>query len=87
MVSPFIKWEHSHTWPVPTQQDFQALAGGNGDKTELTYEIDISPKSEDHYLSGHTINGKTIFPGTGMCLCFTAFRVSEIFFLMLAILV
>jgi len=62
-VSPLIKWDHSQEWSVPTCDDF--LRGGAGGKSSCVFEINAEKESEDHYLIGHKIDGRVLFPATG----------------------
>ncbi|OXB61122.1 hypothetical protein ASZ78_013685 [Callipepla squamata] len=50
LISPYIKWDHSQDWDVPKAEDFPS---------------DVSPDSPDHYLVGHCIDGRVLYPATG----------------------
>ena len=63
MVSPLVKWDHSETWAVPKLEEF--AEGGSGGKAGCVFEIDASESSEDHYLVGHKIDDRVLFPATG----------------------
>ncbi|XP_013390789.1 fatty acid synthase isoform X1 [Lingula anatina] len=65
MISHLVKWDHSQNFSVPTQDDFMALSGSSGKSTAFVYEVDMSPDSPDHYLVGHKIDGRVLFPATG----------------------
>ena len=39
---------------------------GPGGTASCVYEMDASPDSEDHYLDGHVIDGRTLFPAAGL---------------------
>lgn len=62
MISPLVQWDHTSSWNVPRNEDF---VGGSGQNTGADFEIDASPESEDHYLVGHAIDGRVLFPATG----------------------
>ena len=63
MISPFIQsqWDHSLSWEVPTYEDFSQSGKNSGS----VFEINMSHDSEDHYLIGHCIDGRVLFPATG----------------------
>uniref|UniRef100_A0A8D0GNS8 Fatty acid synthase n=1 Tax=Sphenodon punctatus TaxID=8508 RepID=A0A8D0GNS8_SPHPU len=63
LISPYILWDHSQTWDVPKAEDFPTGSGGSGAAT--IYNIDINPESPDHYLVGHCIDGRVLYPATG----------------------
>uniref|UniRef100_A0A8D2NDD8 Fatty acid synthase n=1 Tax=Zonotrichia albicollis TaxID=44394 RepID=A0A8D2NDD8_ZONAL len=63
LISPCIKWDHSQDWDVPTAEDFPA--GSKGSASASVYNIDVSPDSPDHYLIGHCIDGRVLYPATG----------------------
>ena len=63
MISPLIKWDHAQSWQVPKHTDFQS--SGAGGKSGCIFEIDASSESDDHYLVGHMIDGRVLFPATG----------------------
>ena len=62
-VSSMVKWDHSQQWAVPSLQEFKS--GGADGKAGCVLEVDASPDSEDHYLVGHKIDGRVLFPATG----------------------
>ncbi|XP_039571793.1 fatty acid synthase [Passer montanus] len=63
LISPYIKWDHSQDWDVPKAEDFPA--GSKGSASASVYNIDVSPESPDHYLIGHCIDGRVLYPATG----------------------
>uniref|UniRef100_A0A8B9S4W5 Fatty acid synthase n=1 Tax=Apteryx owenii TaxID=8824 RepID=A0A8B9S4W5_APTOW len=63
LISPYIKWDHSQDWDVPKAEDFPA--GSKGSTSASVYNIDVSPDSPDHYLVGHCIDGRVLYPATG----------------------
>uniref|UniRef100_A0A8B9MP92 Fatty acid synthase n=1 Tax=Accipiter nisus TaxID=211598 RepID=A0A8B9MP92_9AVES len=63
LISPYIKWDHSQDWDVPKAEDFPA--GSKGSASASVYNIDVSPDSADHYLVGHCIDGRVLYPATG----------------------
>ncbi|NXU42098.1 FAS synthase, partial [Drymodes brunneopygia] len=63
LISPCIKWDHSQDWDVPKAEDFPA--GSKGSASGSVYNIDVSPDSPDHYLIGHCIDGRVLYPATG----------------------
>ncbi|NWR04682.1 FAS synthase, partial [Paradoxornis webbianus] len=63
LISPYIKWDHSQDWDVPKAEDFPA--GSKGSASGSVYNIDVSPESPDHYLIGHCIDGRVLYPATG----------------------
>lgn len=62
MVSSLMQWDHSESWAVPKLEEF---ADGASGKSGCVFEIDASEASEDHYLVGHKIDGRVLFPATG----------------------
>ncbi|XP_044019645.1 fatty acid synthase-like isoform X2 [Aphidius gifuensis] len=58
MINSMIGWDHSIEWAVA---DFSGKSGGSG---ETIIKIDLS-KDEHSYISGHTIDGRILFPATG----------------------
>ncbi|XP_076014659.1 fatty acid synthase [Genypterus blacodes] len=67
LISPLVKWDHSQTWDVPKAEDFPSGSGGSASTT--VYNIDINPESPDHYLIGHCIDRRVLYPATGyLCL-------------------
>ncbi|XP_030143528.4 fatty acid synthase [Taeniopygia guttata] len=63
LISPYIKWDHSQDWDVPKAEDFPS--GSKGSASASVYNIDVSPESPDHYLIGHCIDGRVLYPATG----------------------
>ncbi|XP_030610501.1 LOW QUALITY PROTEIN: fatty acid synthase [Archocentrus centrarchus] len=63
MISPLVQWDHSQTWDIPKAEDF--LSGSGGSSSAIIYNIDINPESADHYLIGHSIDGRVLYPATG----------------------
>ena len=63
MVAPMVKWDHSQVWEVPRLEQF--ASGGSGSNGSCVFEVDASAESEDHYLVGHMIDGRVLFPATG----------------------
>uniref|UniRef100_A0A8C3PVK3 Fatty acid synthase n=1 Tax=Chrysolophus pictus TaxID=9089 RepID=A0A8C3PVK3_CHRPC len=63
LISPYIKWDHSQDWDVPKAEDFPS--GSKGSASASVYNIDVSPDSPDHYLVGHCIDGRVLYPATG----------------------
>ncbi|XP_028912877.2 LOW QUALITY PROTEIN: fatty acid synthase [Ornithorhynchus anatinus] len=62
LISPFIKWDHSQTWDVPTPKDFP---NGSGDDSSSVYTVDTGSESPDHFMTGHCIDGRVLYPATG----------------------
>lgn len=63
LISPLVEWDHSQNWDVPKVEDFPSSSGGSSSAT--VYNIDIGPESADHYLIGHCIDGRVLYPATG----------------------
>ncbi|KAG8129130.1 hypothetical protein E2320_015873, partial [Naja naja] len=63
LISPYIAWDHSQIWDVPKPEDFPTGSGGSGAAT--VYNIDVNPESPEHYLVGHCIDGRVLYPATG----------------------
>jgi len=66
MISSLVKWDHGQDWNVPTAAMF--IGGGASAAGGCGFDIDMSPDSEDHYLVGHKIDGRVLFPATGYLL-------------------
>ena len=64
-LSPLVRWDHSVSWEVPSGIEY--ASGGSGDTgSAVTVEVNMSsPDSKDAYLSGHMLDGRTLFPATG----------------------
>ncbi|XP_077868685.1 fatty acid synthase-like [Saccoglossus kowalevskii] len=65
-IAPLIHWDHSQQWHVPKAKDFSTGRGQN--TSVVSYTIDVSPSSEDHYLRDHCIDGRMLYPATGYLL-------------------
>ncbi|XP_041830190.1 fatty acid synthase isoform X2 [Melanotaenia boesemani] len=63
LISPLLQWDHSQTWDVPRPEDFFYSSGGSG--SAAIYNIETNPESADHYLTGHCIDGRVLYPATG----------------------
>ncbi|XP_074648828.1 fatty acid synthase-like isoform X2 [Tubulanus polymorphus] len=63
MIAPLIRWDHSHSWDVPPPEAF--IHGAGQGQAGHVFEIDASSDSEDHYMVGHRIDGRVLFPATG----------------------
>jgi fatty acid synthase len=64
MLSSLVQWDHSMSWDVPSVEQF--AAAGSGSASVCSFEIDaMSRDSDDHYLCGHVIDGRVLFPATG----------------------
>ena len=63
MISPMIQWDHEQSWDVPTLDQLQS--SGAGGKTGCVFEINCSEDSPDHYVMGHAIDGRVLYPATG----------------------
>uniref|UniRef100_A0A7N9B0T0 Fatty acid synthase n=1 Tax=Mastacembelus armatus TaxID=205130 RepID=A0A7N9B0T0_9TELE len=63
LISPLVHWDHAQSWDVPKAEDFSSGSGGSASAT--IYNIDINPDSADHYLLGHCIDGRVLYPATG----------------------
>ncbi|GFO47692.1 fatty acid synthase-like [Plakobranchus ocellatus] len=56
-------WDHSADWEAPTEESFVVKSGGAS--SDAQFEIDISEESADHYITGHKIDGRVLYPATG----------------------
>ncbi|XP_002741902.2 fatty acid synthase-like, partial [Saccoglossus kowalevskii] len=65
-IAPLIHWDHSQQWHVPEAKDFSTGIGQSN--VVVSYIIDSSPSSEDHYLRDHCIDGRVLYPATGYIL-------------------
>ncbi|XP_067860263.1 fatty acid synthase [Heptranchias perlo] len=63
LISPFIIWDHSKIWDIPTVEHFSSGSGGL--TSAAVFNIDINPESPDHYLVDHSIDGRVLYPATG----------------------
>ena len=64
MLSSLLQWDHGMSWDVPTPERFIS-GGGSGSASSCSFEIDASEESKDHYLVGHMIDGRVLYPATG----------------------
>lgn len=62
-ISSLLAWDHEQSWEVPTSDDF--VMSGSGGTSSCIYEIDVSEDSPDHYVVGHVIDGRVLYPATG----------------------
>ncbi len=62
-MSSLVQWDHSQQWNVPKVDQF--VTGGAGGKSGCVFEVDASAQSDDHYLVGHKIDGRVLYPATG----------------------
>lgn len=69
MISPLIKWDHSETFKVHRWNKELMLCS-------MIVEIDAGPiYSPDHFLLGHCIDGRCLFPAAGyIYLAYKAFH-------------
>ncbi|XP_019359228.1 PREDICTED: fatty acid synthase isoform X1 [Gavialis gangeticus] len=63
LISPHILWDHSETWYYPKAEEFPS--GSAGSSSASVYNIDVNPESPDHYLIGHCVDGRVLYPATG----------------------
>lgn len=65
MVSSCISkiWDHSDDWDAPTEESF--VVKKEGGSSDAQFEIDVSDESPDHYIVGHKIDGRVLYPATG----------------------
>lgn len=61
-IAPYMKWDHSQEWDVPSSNQFLS-SGGSGSMNTSQFVIDMT--SNDKYLEGHCIDGRVLFPATG----------------------
>jgi len=63
-ISSLIRWDHSATYDVPTETDFDLQAGNSGG---ASYDISLAENSENEqqFLIGHQIDGRILYPATG----------------------
>ncbi|KAL4239386.1 hypothetical protein ACF0H5_000203 [Mactra antiquata] len=65
MLSPLVQWDHSQSWNVPSADMF---LGGGATGSGCGFDIDMSHDSEDHFLIGHKIDGRVLYPAAGYLL-------------------
>ena len=59
MISPYIKWDHSEDWFVTRYEQMRALKSGER-------RVKFALTTDDYeYITGHTIDGRCLFPATG----------------------
>ncbi|EDV19161.1 uncharacterized protein TRIADDRAFT_34034 [Trichoplax adhaerens] len=63
-ISPSVAWDHSQVWTIPTLDMFMKNGSKDGGAA-ITFNIDVSPNSPDHYVLGHAIDGRVLYPATG----------------------
>lgn len=71
MISPLIKWDHSTEWTVASFTDEDETSG------EFVVEVDLS-KEENHFLFGHMLDGRLIYPGAGYLVSIQLFIVIKV---------
>lgn len=59
MISPLIRWEHSSDWMLPICSEIDWIKSG-----VRSYQITLE-HNEHHYIAGHVVDGRTLFPATG----------------------
>ncbi|GLV38468.1 Fatty acid synthase 3 [Carabus blaptoides fortunei] len=59
MLSPLIRWDHSHDWYVTRFEIQDKIKSG-----ERTVVVQLSDEDLE-YLAGHVIDGRTLYPATG----------------------
>ncbi|XP_035227546.1 LOW QUALITY PROTEIN: fatty acid synthase-like [Stegodyphus dumicola] len=58
-ISSLIKWDHSESWTV-------AKWDKSTNQSQMIVEVNVGPTdSPDHYLLGHCIDGRYLYPATG----------------------
>jgi len=63
-LSPLIRWDHGVSWALPTGVEY--ISAGSAGGSAVTVEVNMgAPDSKDAYLSGHMLDGRTLFPATG----------------------
>ncbi|KAM9424875.1 fatty acid synthase isoform 2-T2 [Pholidichthys leucotaenia] len=62
LLSPLVLWDHTQLWDTPKAEDFVFGSGGN---SVSIFKIEVNPESTDHYLTGHCIDGRVLYPATG----------------------
>uniref|UniRef100_A0A8C5H966 Fatty acid synthase n=1 Tax=Gouania willdenowi TaxID=441366 RepID=A0A8C5H966_GOUWI len=66
LISSLLQWDHSQTWDIPKAEHF--FVGSGGSRSAATFNIDTSSESADHYILGHCIDGRAVYPATGYLL-------------------
>ncbi|EDV19158.1 uncharacterized protein TRIADDRAFT_62374 [Trichoplax adhaerens] len=66
-IAPAISWDHSQTWAIPTLDMFYLKSDQNS-SSAITFDIDLSADSPDHYILGHVIDNRIIYPFAGYLL-------------------
>jgi len=64
-ISSLVQWDHTQSWRIPELEEYAVGKSAAGGGSSCSFEIDVSPQSEEHYLIGHKIDGRLLFPGTG----------------------
>lgn len=63
-VSSLVRWDHSATFDVPTEKDFD-LKAGRGSCVSYDVSLEDIEENENKYVSGHKIDGRILYPATG----------------------
>ena len=64
-ISSLVQWDHSQTWRIPELAEYAIGKSAAGGGSSCSFEVDVTSQSEDHYLVGHKIDGRLLYPGTG----------------------
>ena len=60
-LSSLVRWDHAVSWEASV-----GVFAASGSGSAVTVEVNMSsPDSKDAYLSGHVLDGRTLFPATG----------------------
>ncbi|XP_067928936.1 fatty acid synthase-like [Watersipora subatra] len=65
-ISSLIHWDHSISYDVPTEKDFEFKLGENGcGRVAYSISLEDSQENVNRYLVGHMIDGRILYPATG----------------------
>ena len=66
MLSSLVVWDHSHSWAVPTVDEFLSRSTGGSGTVGISSSVEVDLSASEHaYLSDHVIDGRILFPATG----------------------